>query len=124
MADVNQEYLLEQFSLIEEYLRKARGIASRPREEYLGDPYAIDASIRELIVLFETCHNIAKHLISRNDWRAPLSKAEAFEVLGEKGVVPKDLVGNSRMHPGSATWRPIRQPWSEMRSSTRSFRTI
>lgn len=57
MADVNQEYLLEQFSLIEEYLRRARGIASRPREEYLSDAYAIDASIRELIVLFETCHN-------------------------------------------------------------------
>lgn len=92
MADVNQEYLLEQFSLIEEYLRRARGIASRPSKDYLDDPYAIDASVRELIVLFETCHNIAKHLISRNDWRAPTSKAEAFEVLGERGVLPEDLV--------------------------------
>jgi uncharacterized protein YutE (UPF0331/DUF86 family) len=92
MANVNQEYLLEQFSLIEEYLRRARGIASRPSEEYLNDPYAVDASIRELIVLFETCHNVAKHLISRNDWRAPLSKAEAFEILGERGVLPGDLV--------------------------------
>ena len=92
MADVNPDYLLEQFQLIEEYLRRARGIAERPRDEYLGDPYAVDASVRELVVLFETSHNVAKHLISREGWRAPASKAEAFEILGEEGILPEDLV--------------------------------
>ena len=92
MADVNPDYLLEQFQLIEEYVRRARGIASRPREEYLNDPYAVDASVRELVVLFETSHNVAKHLISREGWRAPASKAEAFEILGEQGILPEDLV--------------------------------
>lgn len=96
MADVNPDYLLEQFQLIEEYLRRARGIASRRREEYLNDPYAVDASIRELIVLFETSHNIAKHLISREGWRAPASKAEAFEILGEQQILPEDLVDSFR----------------------------
>ncbi|HTG33936.1 MAG TPA: DUF86 domain-containing protein [Thermoanaerobaculia bacterium] len=92
MADINPDYLLEQFQLIEEYLRRARGIAERHREEYLNDPYAVDASIRELVVLFETSHNVAKHLISREGWRAPASKAEAFEILGEQGILPEDLV--------------------------------
>jgi uncharacterized protein YutE (UPF0331/DUF86 family) len=92
MADVNPEYLLEQFQLIEEYLRRAHGIAGRSRDDYLSDPYAIDASVRELIVLFETSHNIAKHLISREGWRVPASKAEAFEILGEQGILPTDLV--------------------------------
>lgn len=96
MADVNPEYLLEQFQLIEEYLRRARGIAGRPREEYLRDPYAVDASVRELVVLFETSHNVAKHLISREGWRAPESKAEAFEILGEQGILPDDLVNGFR----------------------------
>jgi hypothetical protein len=103
MAELNPEYLLEQFQLIEEYLRRARGIAGRSREDYLGDPYAVDASIRELIVLFETSHNVAKHLISREGWRVPASKAEAFEVLGEQGILPTDLVdalnGFSRLLP-------------------------
>jgi uncharacterized protein YutE (UPF0331/DUF86 family) len=91
MADLNPEYLLEQFQLIEEYLRRARGIADRPRDDFLSDPYAVDASVRELIVLFETSHNIAKHLISREGWRVPASKAEAFEILGEQGILPADL---------------------------------
>ena len=43
MADVNREYLLEQFRLAEEYLRRARGIASLSRAEYLLDKNAIDA---------------------------------------------------------------------------------
>lgn len=92
MSDVNQEYLIEQFELVEEFLRRARGIAGRSREDYLSDPYAIDASVRELTVLFETCHNIAKHLIARHGWRAPLSKAEAFEILGEQEILSEDVV--------------------------------
>lgn len=92
MSDVNQEYLIEQFELVEEFLRRARGIAARSQEDYLSDSYAIDASVRELTVLFETCHNIAKHLIARHGWRAPLSKAEAFEILGEQGILSEDVV--------------------------------
>ena len=91
MDDLNPSYLLEQFRLIEEYLRRARGIAARPREEYLQDPNLVDASVRQLTVLFETCHNVAKHLISRFDWRPPDTKAEAFEILCEHGVVTEDI---------------------------------
>jgi len=62
MSEINREYLLEQFEIIEEYLRRARRNAALSREEYLADPTAIDASVRQLTVLFETSHNIAKHL--------------------------------------------------------------
>jgi len=96
VTEINQDYLLEQFRLAEEYLQRARGLANRSQVDYLSDPYAIDASVRELTVLFETAHNIAKHLIARNDWRPPLSKAEAFEILGEQGVLPDDLIGSFR----------------------------
>jgi uncharacterized protein YutE (UPF0331/DUF86 family) len=88
---VNREYLLEQFQLAEEYLRRARGIAGLHREQYLLDKNAVDASVRQLTVLFETCHNIGKHLISRHDWRAPGSKAETFEILAEHAILPSDL---------------------------------
>jgi uncharacterized protein YutE (UPF0331/DUF86 family) len=88
---VNHEYLLEQFRLAEEYLGRARGIAGLSREQYLVDKNAVDASVRQLTVLFETCHNIGKHLISRNGWRAPASKAETFEILAEQNVLPGPL---------------------------------
>src|ERR1700712_851499 len=91
MNDLNQGYLLDQFRLIEEYLRRARGIASRTREEYMGDPNLVDASVRQVTVLFETCHNVAKHLISRFGWQPPETKAGAFETLHEHGVVTEAL---------------------------------
>lgn len=63
MVEINREYLLEQFRLVEEYLSRARGIAGRSRKEYLVDANAVDASVRQIQVPFETCHNIGKHLI-------------------------------------------------------------
>jgi uncharacterized protein YutE (UPF0331/DUF86 family) len=91
MDDLNQEYLLEQFRLIEEYLNRARGIAARDLADYLGDPNLVDASVRQLTVLFETCHNVAKHLISRLGWEPPGTKAEAFEILREHGLLTEQL---------------------------------
>jgi uncharacterized protein YutE (UPF0331/DUF86 family) len=88
---LQHEYLTEQFQLILEYLRRARGLASRPREEYLSDPYAVDASVRELTVLFETSHNVAKHLIAQQEWGSPANKAESFDILVEKGVISAGL---------------------------------
>jgi len=91
MDDLNQAYLLDQFRLIEEYLGRARGIAARTREEYLADPNLVDASVRQVTVLFETCHNVAKHLIARSGWPPPETKAEAFELLFDKGVIGEAL---------------------------------
>ena len=91
MNDLDREYLLQQFRIAEEFLVRARRLAERSREEYLADAYGIDASIRELTVLFETCHNVAKHLVIRQAWRTPASKAETFEVLTENGVLPPEL---------------------------------
>ena len=76
MSSVNQEYLAEQFQMMEEYLRRARRVAALSRQDYLADSTAVDASVRQLTVLFETSHNIAKHLGSRFGWRTPSSKAE------------------------------------------------
>lgn len=96
MSSVNREYLLEQFRLVEEYLGRARGNASRSEEEYLGDPNLVDASVRQLTVLFETSHNIAKHLVSRFGWRAASSKAETFEILAEHKVLTDELSASLR----------------------------
>lgn len=88
---MNQEYLLEQFRLIEEYAGRLRAIAQRSREAFLADKFIIDAAVRELVVLFETSHNIAKHLIASRGWREAKSKAEAFEVLAEQGALSDEL---------------------------------
>lgn len=88
---MNREYLVNQLELVEEYVSRARAVGGRGREEFLQDYVLIDAAIRQLTVLFETCHNNAKHLIAESNWRAATSKAEAFEILEEQSVIPPDL---------------------------------
>jgi len=92
MSGENLDYLTQQFKLIEEYIRRARAIASLSLSEYLDDPNLGDASVRQLTVLFETCHNVGKHILSRRGWREPLNKAETFEILAEQGVLALSLV--------------------------------
>ncbi|MEZ5395782.1 MAG: HepT-like ribonuclease domain-containing protein [Bryobacterales bacterium] len=84
---MNEDYLAEQFELIEEYVRRARSIAARGETTFLQDPILIDAATRELTVLFETAHNIAKHILSSRDWQKADSKAAAFEILERHGVI-------------------------------------
>ena len=88
---MNREYLIEQLSLMEDYIARAKSVSRRTKREFLEDKILVDAAIRELTVLFETAHNIAKHLISTRGWREAASKAEAFEILAEEGVLPKGL---------------------------------
>ena len=88
---MNLEYLTEQLKLIEDYVSRARSISRHPKQEFLQNHILSDAAIRELTVLFETCHNIAKHLIAESGWRTAETKAEAFEILAEVGVLPDDL---------------------------------
>ena len=88
---MNRDYLVEQLKLINEYVTRARSISGHTKEEFLRDYLLSDAAVRELSVLFETSHNIAKHLIAELGWRTARSKAEAFEILAEKDVLPRDL---------------------------------
>ena len=88
---MNRDYLVEQLKLIHEYVTRARSISGHTKEEFLRDYLLIDAAVRELSVLFETSHNIAKHLIAELGWRTARSKAEAFEILAENDVLPRDI---------------------------------
>jgi len=88
---MNIEYLTEQLTLIDTYSRRARSIAVQGSAAFLSNPILVDAAIREIVVLFESSHNIAKHIISESDWRAAQSKADAFQVLAEQGVIPAGL---------------------------------
>lgn len=109
---------------LSEIAERIESLTSQPRESYLLDKNAVDASVRQLTVLFETCHNIGKHLISRHSWRLPASKAETFEILAEQGILPRELAGSFVAASPSGTWSPTRRRSSRTRSSTRSCRTI
>ena len=88
---MNPQYLVEQLQLIDEYVGHARSISRRTNEEFLADQILIDAAIHELTVLFETSHNVAKHLIAGLGWRTAQSEAEASEILAENKVLSDGL---------------------------------
>lgn len=93
---MNRDYLLEQLRLIQEYLDRARSLSQERREDFVSDWMKTDAAVRELTVLFETSHNIAKPLISSFEWPNAESKAEAFEILAEERVLPQTLADRFR----------------------------
>jgi uncharacterized protein YutE (UPF0331/DUF86 family) len=88
---VNREYLVEQLLLLEEYVQRSRELAGESRESFLANILFVDATIRRLTVLFETAHNIAKHIIAESAWEAPASKAHSFEILAQRGFIPMEL---------------------------------
>ncbi len=85
---VDPVFLSSQFELLKEYRRRGAEAGVRDGEEvFLSQPVVVDASIHAAIVLFEACHNIAKHLIASFGWRNAETKGETFRILTEQGVV-------------------------------------
>ena len=87
---MNRDYLLDQLRLIQEYLGRARSLAQERREDFVGDWMKIDAAIRELTVLFETSHNIAKHLIASFEWPNAESEGPSFRDSSQRGCPATD----------------------------------
>lgn len=52
---------------------------------------------RTLHIAIECCLNICHHIISDQNWREPVSYADAFTVLAENGVLPADTLAQYRL---------------------------
>jgi len=60
-------------------------------QEFVGNIRLRKAVERALQVAIEACLDIAHYITSEEGFRYPESSADAFEVLGEEGVIPPEL---------------------------------
>jgi len=81
---------LDSLSLYARQLAEFRGVVL---EEYMRDWKVQRIVERTLQMAVETCADIADHLISDENLRAPTSVTDAFTVLREAGIVSETLHG-------------------------------
>ena len=81
---------LDSLSLYARQLAEFRGVVL---EEYMRDWKVQRIVERTLQMAVETCADIADHLISDENLRAPASVVDAFAVLREAGIVSETLHG-------------------------------
>ena len=91
------------FRNLDQYLANLRALAHLPKAELLTDPARLGGAKYYLQVAIECCVDVANHIIARQNWRAPQSRADSFVVLAENGVIPVEFLGTARRMVGCAT---------------------
>lgn len=78
--------------LLDDYTSRLRELGQSSLEEYEGN-YLISRSTERLLHLaIEACLDIGHHLIADLGLRAPQDNKDVFAVLGEEGILPRELV--------------------------------
>lgn len=82
-----------------ERVGRLRGVIRELRELVSAGPDAFSASEDRagsakyhLLVAAQACADIARRLISSQGWRVPKDGADAYRVLVEEGVLPRDCL--------------------------------
>jgi uncharacterized protein YutE (UPF0331/DUF86 family) len=88
---VDKSLILRKISELEIYLKQIGEFSQITAAAYRGDWKSQRIVERTLQMMIETCADVAHHIISDRGLRAPVSYADAFEVLKENNVIDEDL---------------------------------
>ena len=91
---VSTEKISRKFIQLEEYLELLNKIGEKTEKEFLEDKILIGSAKYYLQVSIECCLDVANHIIASEKYRAPKDYADTFSVLGETGVIEKELCQN------------------------------
>ena len=91
---VDRDLLLRKLADLEQYVAQASEYRALEVEQYRRDWRTQRIVDRTLQIAIETCADIASHVISDRGLRPPATYADAFEVLGEAGLVDPSLLGS------------------------------
>jgi uncharacterized protein YutE (UPF0331/DUF86 family) len=84
---VDRDLLLRKASDLEQYLGQLAEYRGVTVEQYRGDWKTQRIVERTLQLAIEACSDIAGHVIADRRLRVPTTYAEAFEILGEAGIL-------------------------------------
>ncbi len=91
MPVVDRDLLLRKLADLDQYLGQLSEYRNITVEEYRGDWKTQRIIERSLQVAIEVCLDVATHIIADRRLRIPATYAEAFEVLGEAGLLDPAL---------------------------------
>ena len=76
---------------IKRAIEELNAIASGGEESFLSNSIIIDAAKYKLLVAIEAALSICNHIAARLGKRMPESYSDCFIILGEEGILSKDL---------------------------------
>jgi uncharacterized protein YutE (UPF0331/DUF86 family) len=90
-VELNRDLLLQRIQEIRGALASLRVEAARPRDEFVADGQAVDATKYRLLVAIEAAVSICMHVSSRLTARTPESYADCFDGLRDAAILSPDL---------------------------------
>lgn len=86
---VDRDLLLRKLADLEQYLDQVSEYRDITVERYRGDWKTQRIVERTLQMAIEVCVDVVNHVIADRGLRVPATYAEAFEVLGEAGLLSR-----------------------------------
>lgn len=80
--------------MLEQYQKQIQEYSDITVEQYKADWKKQRIIERTLQIMIETCADIANHIISTGNMRAPISYADIFKVLSENNIIDNKLFTN------------------------------
>jgi uncharacterized protein YutE (UPF0331/DUF86 family) len=87
LAVVDRDLVLRKLADLDQYVTQVGEFRGITTEEYRRDWKTQRIIERTLQMAIEVCADVANHIIADRNLRMPSTYAEAFEVLGEAGIL-------------------------------------
>jgi uncharacterized protein YutE (UPF0331/DUF86 family) len=89
--ELNEVLIMKRCQEISDSLERLEQIKRSSREEFLENRDFQDIASYRLLVAIEAALNLCYHVAAKKLKKAPTEYAECFGILGEGGIIPKDL---------------------------------
>jgi len=88
---LNQQRLQQTIGRIKEYLTLVHSLKDGCEKKFITDPVYRGALLHYLYLMSDTCIALAEQAIRLNKLRPPQSYHEAFDILGEAGILGSEF---------------------------------
>ena len=88
---INKDLILKKINEINSFLELLEKYENLNIDDFLKNKDLIDAVKYRLINIIEACMNICNHIVVRKFNVISESYGECFKILGERGIIDKDL---------------------------------
>lgn len=92
MKDLNKNRVINKLQIIQNSLSKLKSLSNLSENEFLSDFKYYDSTKYNFIQCIEAIIDISNPIIARKRLGIPKTYYETFEILGEKGIFPKEYI--------------------------------
>lgn len=88
---INKDLIIKKIEEINSFLDLLENYKDLEMDKFLNDRNVVDATKFRLINIMEACMNICSHIVIKMFNKIPESYVDCFKILGEKGIIDKEL---------------------------------